>query len=70
MSDEYLIAISQFRCLGRFPVLSYYHKSKKVKFTVCLIFLYIQLSNHRLCYFEVANQWWEPIRSDAKKTSD
>ncbi len=30
MSDENLIAIAQFRCLGRFPVLSYYHKSKKV----------------------------------------
>lgn len=30
MSDECLISISQFRCLGRFPVLSYYHKSKKV----------------------------------------
>ncbi|KAJ6222771.1 hypothetical protein RDWZM_001316 [Blomia tropicalis] len=29
MSDDCLIAIAQFRCLGRFPVLSYYHKAKK-----------------------------------------
>jgi putative uncharacterized protein (fragment) len=30
ISDESLAAISAFRCLGRFPVLSYFHKTNKV----------------------------------------
>lgn len=30
ITDEMLTAISHFRCLGRFPVLSYFHKSNKV----------------------------------------
>lgn len=29
ISDESLVAISQFRCLGRFPVLSYAHKATR-----------------------------------------
>ena len=32
ISDESLATISEFRCLGRFPVLSYFHKSNKVTF--------------------------------------
>lgn len=39
ITDDCIKAIAQFRCLGRFPVLSYYHERTKVLFFIYIIWL-------------------------------
>lgn len=69
ITDECLKAIAQFRCLGRFPVLSYCHKRTKVRIELWKLWFSFN-SVARLFCFAVDSQWWEPARSVAKRTRD
>ena len=65
ISDDTLKASAQFRQLGRFPLLSYYHKKNGVRFVLSLVQYVGSIVNSSLKHFSSLSAYLGSVYLDS-----